>query len=78
MESGKTCQEEQFLLLTHVCKMLVEYAVQSAQSQAKLSANYEIDFINDRQVFVFVFFLNADILYMYQKNGNLEGNQNME
>ncbi|CAK9024236.1 unnamed protein product [Durusdinium trenchii] len=45
-------EEEQFLLLTHVCKMLVEYAVQSAQSQAKLSANYEIDFINDRQVLV--------------------------
>lgn len=28
-------QEQQFLLLLHVCKMLVEYAVQSSQSQVR-------------------------------------------
>lgn len=33
------CQkEEQFLLLTHCCKMLVEYAVQSAQSQVLVNS----------------------------------------
>ncbi|CAK9061230.1 Cohesin subunit SA-1 (SCC3 homolog 1) (Stromal antigen 1) [Durusdinium trenchii] len=31
-------EEEQFLLLTHVCKMLVEYAVQSAQSQVLVNS----------------------------------------
>ena len=30
-----TWQEQQFLLLLHVCKMLVEYAVQSSQSQVR-------------------------------------------
>ena len=31
-------EEEAFLLLTHCCKMLVEYAVQSAQSQVLVNS----------------------------------------